>query len=87
MLKVKGFQYLSACVARVLYCPENSENWGEFVIDFTKPDGLISEKVADSKWSRSYLIKAAGYVYGLWEKQNEKFKRLERGETLYLCWS
>ncbi len=86
MLKVKGFQYLSACVARVLYCPENSENWGEFVIDFTKEE-LVSERIAQSQWSRSYLIKAAGFVSELWDKQNEKFKRLEQGETLYLCWS
>ena len=87
MLKVKGFQYLSALVAKVLYCPENSENWGEFVIDFTKGDSLVSEKVADSEWSRAYLIKAAGFVLGLWKRQNEKFKRLERGETLCCCWS
>ena len=87
MLKVKGFRYLSATVASVLYCPENSKDWGEFVIDFTKPDGLISERVADSEWSRSYLIKAAGFVYGLWKRQDEKFKRLERGEVVCRCWS
>ena len=86
MLKVKDFQYLSALVARVLYCPENSEDWGEFVIDFTK-DELVSERMAKSEWSRAYLIKAAAFVSSLWEKQNDKFKRLERGETVCCCWS
>ncbi len=87
MLKVKGFRYLSATVASVLYCPENSQDWGEFVIDFAQPDKVISERVANSEWSSSYLIKAGGFVYGLWERQDERFKRLEQGETVCFCWS
>lgn len=86
MLKIKGFQYLSAFVAKVLYRPENSEDWGEFVIDLKK-DELISERMAKSEWPRTYLLKAAAHVSSLWEKQNERFKRLENGGELCICWS
>ena len=86
MVKIRRFQYLSEFVAKVQYCPENSEAWGEFVIDL-KTDELISERMPDDKWSRFYLLKAAAHVSSLWEKQNERFKRLENGDELCICWS
>ena len=72
-------------IIKGIYSPESTNVWGNFTVNI-KTQEILDYKLADTEYSKSYLLKACAKIIDIFEDSQEEFKTLlEKGEFV-LAW-